>query len=758
MWLKKLSHKKKQFLLVGIMLAAISIVFCTWIEFTTELKEYANNRFSEVYCPDVYVYSQGNVNPKDNFSNDYSNIKEISSVTGKIVTAPMSHNNTTISSITNMMCTLNDNNFRKYMSIVEGDKTQSSPEEGEIWIAKTLASSYNIKIGDSLTINYNEPINFKVTAIYTATFAPSERLTIVANIVNKKSIEKFYQEEDAGILALNLYDKSEEEIAKLAMENKYSVQTFSRDKEKSYITDISGVVGGVSAIAALIVFLAALFIIRFIINNDLRKEIRSIGIYKSLGYSSKYIMGIYLKSYMFVGIIGITLGSILAIPIAQHLGVSTTQVLGGFKLTGTSILVCIGTIILLMCILWAGTMICLSRVKKITPVEALSSMQDSGEERYINSVIKNAKGPLATAINDIFKHRKTSIVTTLVLIVSIYLILFFASSYYTCSNIYENANKWIACPKFNTIVTGSITDKLVEDINNSKYVKSEICGNFFYYPPAVLPQYNGNSRDIEFLVLDNLEEKNTGIEIKKGSTPSRSEEIAVTDTFLKELNLQIGDYLKIGIKGQREDEFLITGTFSSMEGKSILMSVDGMKKIDETYEPDNCFITLNNQSDFDQFKSYIENQNSEIAVNKEWVAVKSAVLAIETMLTSIMKIMLIVFIVFVVISVVNVLALTINSKMKQYGILKSLGFGTEYMIEQNICYVLTLLSVSIVIAAILHLVLSKAIFAMIVIDVLSNSISLSVILILGIVLLIIAVTIMLSLPICKVTPVDLMEE
>ena len=123
-----------------------------------------------------------------------------------------------------------------------------------------------------------------------------------------------------------------------------------------------------------------------------------------------------------------------------------------------------------------------------------------------------------------------------------------------------------------------------------------------------------------------------------------------------------------------------------------------------------------------------------------------------------MKIMLIVFIVFVVISVVNVLALTINSKMKQYGILKSLGFGTEYMIEQNICYVLTLLSVSIVIAAILHLVLSKAIFAMIVIDVLSNSISLSVILILGIVLLIIAVTIMLSLPICKVTPVDLMEE
>lgn len=758
MWLKKLKQKKKQFFFVGIMLVAIAVVFCTCICFTLELRTYANNRFSEEYCPDAYVYSKGDLDQTDNFSSVSSNIESVSSIKGKYISGSMKHNSTSISSIINMVCTLNDDNFKKYIQIVDGDMSASMPGDEEIWIPKTLASSYNIKIGDALTVNYDIPIKLKVTGIYTSTFAPSERLTIIANIVNNKTLEKFVSEPDAGIFALNLYNKSEDKITELSTGNPYSLQTFSRAKVSNYITGISGVVGGVSAVAALFVFFAALFIIRFIINNDLQKEFRSIGIYKSLGYSSKTIIRIYIKAYILIAGIAITMGSLMALLLAYNLGQSTTEVLGGFKLTKTSAMVCIGSIILLIMLLWSGAMLSLRKIKKITPVQALSAVQDFGKEKFTHSVIKNAKTPLAMEINSIFKYKKSSIVTVLVLTISMYLILFFTSSYYTCSNIYKDANKWIASPKFNSIITGNITNDVVKSVKNSDYAQSEMCGNIFYYPPATLPQYSGNPRNIEFIVLDNLNEDVTGIKMKVGFSPIHKDEIAVSKGLLSELNMQIGDYLKIGITNKQEKEFLISGTFDSMEEQSIMMSVDEMKGLDQSYQPGYCFVTLKNSNDFKDFEKYIEENHTDIDVTQEFVALKSAMVAIENMLTSIMKVMLIVFIVFAVVSIVNVLALTISGKKRRYGILRSLGFTSRYMIAQNLCYIFILLGVSTVVAIILHLILSKSIFALVVIDVMTDSIALSTILVSATALLIIGVTVLLSLPIRKITPVDLMED
>ena len=157
------------------------------------------------------------------------------------------------------------------------------------------------------------------------------------------------------------------------------------------------------------------------------------------------------------------------------------------------------------------------------------------------------------------------------------------------------------------------------------------------------------------------------------------------------MNMKIGSYLKIGIGNGTEKEFLITGTFLSMEGKVIMMNVDAMKSIDSKYEPDNCFITLNDKNDFGEFKNDIVSKYNDVDVNEEWTALKSAVTSIESMLSNIMKIMLIIFIIFAVMSIINILSLTISGKRKEYGILKSLGFSTRYIISQNLCHIITLL-------------------------------------------------------------------
>lgn len=759
MWIKKLKRKKVQFLLVGIMLCVTAAVFCSCICFNFQLSSYSKERFSEAYCPDAYVFTIKDINPDHHFQNKEvrQNINSVDVLKGKNVSIPIKHESTNISSITNMMCSLTNSRFSQYIQRTEGDLTSVQPGDGEVWIVKTLASSYNIHIGDTLTMNYDNPVELKVSCIFTATYAPSERLTIMANIVNDKTLEQFNSEGDAGILAVDLKDTSEECITKMSVTNPYALLTFDREALKAYITKISNVVAAVSAIAALIVFIAALFIIRFIINNDLRKEMRSIGIYKSLGYSYKMIMNIYMKAYLLVGTIAITIGVLLSLPVVYYLGSSTAQVLGSFKLTSTSAIVGIITAALLIFMLWRGAMIALKKVRMITPVEAIATGQSLGEQKLSKSVIKSAKSPLATQVNEIFKHKKTSFVTLAVLTVSMYLLMFFASSYYTCGDIYDNVNIWLACPKFNTIITGNVTDDVNETIQNDENIKSAVSGNCFYFPPVELVDYKGNSRNVDFFILSDLSSKVTGITMSKGYTPEKSDEIALSAMLLKKLDKKVGDYLTITME-DRQVDYLICGSFASMESFTILLNVDAMRVLDPNYNPGLCFVNLKDKAKFADFKQNVESAYGSVSVDQDWTALRSAVDAIENMLTSVMLVMLIVFVLFAVIAIVNVLALTIAGKRRQYGILKSMGFTTSYMMSQNLCYIFIMLVVSVGIAGILHALFSKAIFAAVVINALENSASLLSGLVLGTIALIILVTVILSLPIRKITPVSLMEE
>lgn len=759
MWINKLKQKKLQFLLVGIMLCVTAAVFCTCICFNFQLAAFSNDRFSEKYCPDAYVFTITNLNPEEHFQKEEvkQNIENINILRGKNVSIPIKHGNTNISSITNMMCSMTNSKFSQYIQRTEGDLSSDQPGDGEIWIVKTLATSYHINVGDYLTMNYANPVKLKVTCIFTATYAPSERLTIMANIVNDETLKLFDSESDAGILAVDLKDTSERSITEMSVNNPYALLTFDREALKAYITKISNVVAAVSAVAALIVFIAALFIIRFIINNDLRKEMRSIGIYKSLGYSQKMIISMYLKSYMLVGIVSISIGVLLALPVVYNLGTSTAEALGNFKITATSAIVCVGTVLLLMLMLWCGAMIALKKIRTITPVEAIATGQALGETKLPHSVIKDAKSPVATQINEIFKHKKTSFITLLVLTISIYLLMFFASSYYTCGDIYDNVNIWLACPKFNTIITGNVTDEVKDFIQNDESIESATSGNCFYFPPVELVDYTGNSRTVDFFILSDLSTKTTGISMKEGHTPEQPEELALSTMLLRKLNKKVGDYLTITM-ADRQMDYLICASFDSMEAFTILLNVDAMRQLDPEYNPGLCFVRLKKNADFSAFKQRVESSYGEVSVDKEWTALQSAVQAIESMLTSVMLVMLIVFVLFALIAIVNVLALTIASKRRQYGVLKSLGFTTSYMMRQNISYICILLVTAIIVAVIMNMLFSKAIFAAVVINALESSTVLIGGLVLGTVGLILLATVILSLPIRKISPVSLMEE
>jgi putative ABC transport system permease protein len=738
---------------------AIAAVFSICVCFTMELRAYARDRFGEQYCPDVFVYALGNMGFEENFPelSLLSNIDSAHALKGKYISAPVKHGDANISSITNMACVLEDTEYLRYMDFIEGGLGAAQPNAGEIWITSTLANSYGISVGDVLRISYVNPVELTVSAIFAATFAPSERLTIMPNIINPETLGLLSHERDTGVWALNLYETGEDYVNQLAMGDKYALLTFSRERLSSYVTDITGVVGSVSGIAALVVFMAALLIMRFVMQNHLQKEIRFIGIYQALGYRVKYIVSLYMKGYCLIGCAAVLVGALCSIPISYYLGNGTAGALGRYRLTDATYVSCAACIIILTILLLGGARLAMRNLHAITPVEALFIGSSSGERKIAPSLIQNASSPLSMAINEVFKHKQASAVTLLALSISIYLILFFASSYQACENIYEHANIWLACPRFNAIITGDIDDDLILAARGSPYVKTVVSGDFFYYPPIRMPQYDGNARSVEFVVIDDPSENASGIAMENGGSPADAGEIAVSVLLLQELGMDIGDALTIAID-TRSSDFRITGAFASMEGLAIIMPVEGMKNINENYYQDNCFITLRENANFSSFKRDIESRFPAVAVAQEWTALKTAILAIENMLTSIMKVMLAIFIVFAAISIVNVMTLGMNSKKRQFGILKSLGFSANYLILQNLLYIIVFFITGSLIASALHLALSERLFAMAVIDAMESLNAISGMLLLGTGLLIAGISYCLGNSIKKITPTELFME
>jgi putative ABC transport system permease protein len=760
MWRKKINHKKKQFTLVGIMFGIIAMVLCACTIFLIELNVYADFRFSETYCPDAYVYSLHNISMESNFPKEEvaENIREVAVLDGKSISVPLYFHGENISSITSMFCSLDDEAFLKYITPLEGDVSQKKePGDGEVWIVSTLASSYNIQIGDTIFVMYDEPVSLRVSGIYSSTYAPSERLTIMVNIVNEATLQHFEYDMDGCVIAVNLKDASEEKVNQLAMGNPSALITMSRAGLKRYITQIGGVVGMVSAAAALIVFIASLLIIRFIINIDIKKEFNSIGIYQSLGYTNKDIISIYTKGYLFVGGISIAIGILLSTVIAYYLCNETTKILGIFGLSKATIFVCIVCFVLLMLILWRGVHSALKKIQNITPVDVLCAGQSSGEFKIGKSVIKQAKSPFETAVNDIFRHKKTSTLTLIILSTTFFLLLFFSASYYSCSRIYEDANIWVACPKFNAIVTGSVSEEISEYVRNRNDAKSAICGNCFYYPAVTLPQYTGNSRNVDFYVFEDTAQDITGVTIKKGKNPELKNEVAISEILLKQLGLEIGDNLIVE-RGETKVWYEICGSFASMESLTIYMTMDALRQIQPEYVPGMCYIMLKEGTDYVQFKKDLEQKFTGISVDCEWSALRYAMKAIEGMLTNVMMVLLIVFMVFAIVGVINILALTINNKKRQYGIMKALGFKESYIVKQNLWYAMIMNIVSLIIALILHGCLSKSIFAMIVINALSNSLRMNISLLGMIILIILWIIYGISKIASKTTPLSLMEE
>ncbi len=751
MWFKKIKHNKAKFILLGIALLMNSIIVTLAIDFTLELKKFSEVCINEDNAADVFAIAFG-ANDEDVIfdDEDREHIEDLYLMDGKVISVPILADDIDVSQFYQIMLFIEDENKYFYLDEeIEGDL----PKSGEVWISKTIAKSNNISIGDTVTLNYDEPKELIVSGIYHSSLTSTASLCVTPLILSVEDKDNFSEMEGAFI-AIEIDDERLSDS--IFSDNDYIVTSYSREVLQNKFIEISNLLGIVGALAAVIVFIVALVVVKYIVKNDIDRQIKIIGIYKCLGYRNKKIVGFYLIGYLVTGIVTTSVGSILALPFVKYMCNLCTEYVAGFELTIISLYCCGGVVIGMNLLLIINLMTALRKVYKITPVEAFNAGQVASTKRIPKSIIKDAATALQTSINNIFKYKKRSVMLLLVFVICLLMSFLFAKIAYSSYFMTDNSNLWFAVPKNNCYMFGNIDGEVVEWLNEQEEIKTYVYGNINYNMSVEINEKKIDKCNVTFDIFNDASEDKTGVLID-GKAPGKNE-VVISRNLVSILGCKVGDKLLITYEDEAV-EYEIAGTYLSLlSNYGIMMTVEGMELLDDAYISTMAFVTLENENDFALFSDKCEDTWRNITVDKDWFAMNNALSSVKVILLSVSGILIFVFVLVSIMLVVIILMIENNNKRRQFGVLKAMGFRNSYMVWQNI-YLYTILGVlGVGIALAIHLMLSDQLLTIVLINAFEDSAIILSAFSVGFLMLLIITVLLLCGKIKNIKPIELMED
>lgn len=770
MWKKKLKKKKQQFLLIGMILMFSAAILAGCISFTVETAKSSGYYYKPENCPELFLLVSGE-NMQESILKDSDLMKPVGILycqPAKIIVGEFLYEGKRLPKYGMAITALE--NYKEvpwYMDIVKRDKYIRSsvrPGDNEIWISSVYAKDNNIHVGDTVLINGSTKKELKVSAMFNAAVCPSGMMGVYPFYVNEATLDTL-EDKPGTYMAFSLKDGSmtlEEFRNKLPGEifNNIIYDLDRSGMELSFST-AGALFGGIGALAALVIFIVSVIVIRFLLKSTLIREYRSIGIYKSLGFTSKEIKYFYLKCYLMTGGFALPAGVLLGLPVSFILGSTTFRYMGSYRISYATLLLGVLTVILLLGILTMNVEWTLKSIKKITPVEAINIGMTSSKVKLKKSIIKNAYTPLSMAINYIFKRKGMSIMVMIILTVSFYLAIFFSCINYTCGNLDKHLDRWFGLPQSDCIIETAITQDIIAYLEQDEKVLSAGYADFNFHIRNM--KCNDKGLDLSnssVFAYNTFDETVLDFYYTDGRPPVNPCEIGVSDSQLKDIGLKAGDYINLTI-GDHTGEYLICGSFSSWYrgGKNFHILNSELDRCHASHSNQTGFIRLKNKGSYEQFKQEFEAKFPKVQVNTMSPALKTATDSIMELASPITITLVGVFILFSLLNIINLLLMNNIENRRQYGILKALGFTNRYICIQNLYNIAILTCGAVILAQIIHHTASGALFYVFGgVNAMENPVWLNSIVTVLMVAFILLITLLFSLPLKKIVPADLMEE
>ncbi|WP_250672786.1 FtsX-like permease family protein [Paraclostridium ghonii] len=694
MWLAKLKRKKSQYSLLGVIFTIAISLICVSTVIIGVSKTFALNYYMGDSTPDIQVITLNDsvVNKTDSwFKSKGEKVRNYKKSDMFSVSTNLSFNNKENDNLMSYVVPMKSmEGLSNKMEIVEGDKTQKSPRKGEIWISATTANLNNIKVGDKAKIvdNKGKTHEYKVSAIINDSNQASTSVGILYVYVNEYERYTLSSLPYAKMITMNCDGDSSKVSQELVDYINEPIGGFILDKSLYIISAMTAtsLLGGLSLMAAIVLAIVLILILKVNVKNNILKEYKSIGIYKCMGYSSKKIRSIYLYSYGVVSIISSLIGLLIAIPLVSYICNIAFKNLGEYKFDLMSLGIMITVLIIFNLIVYITLFISLKCINKIKPVEAINIGLTSSKEKLKKSLIKNNSSSLCMAINDIFKYKKNNFIILIIFVLVFYMSTLFLNISYTMLNLdselYEifgtaNADMVISAPS-------DIEDSIKEI---KEYIdKDDRVENYYLWDVVAKTKVGIDSKKYDVVggmvaatVYNEFNEKD--FSILQGMNPRNNKEVSVSLDIMKRNNLKIGDYITLNVEGKNK-EFLIVGIYKSMMngGQSVRLTNDALEG---ESNGNIAFVKLKNIDDYENLKKDIDNKFDSIIIDKVYEALKDAASQVVETSVPISIILLVGVLIFGIVNIVNILITNNLDNRRNYGIMKSLGFTSQYIKRRN---------------------------------------------------------------------------
>ncbi len=753
MWLKKLKRKKLPFLLAGVILLVSALIFSASLGFAVEANRFGTEYYSREGLPNLMYVSGDTWVPeaiRQAAPNEVIGVSE-----GYQMMEPVDFNGEKLTGIFQVIPLSDYTEIPWDTTPKEGDTASKGPNPGEVWLPRVWADIQGIHTGDALTLQGGQ--RMIVSTLYDSYMIPSSMMSLFIFYVHPDDFNKMPEMLPSNLTALYTdgdIEALKETIAPLVTGAR-SLVGLDRDMFIQSLTMISMILGGIGILSAVMIFIVAVAVIRFMLRANLMKEYRSIGIYKSQGFPNRAIRGFYLNSYAVVGGVSIALGALAGVPVAAALSRMGMKYAGGFSVTPMLFALAAVSFALLLAALVLNVFLATRPIKRITPVDALRIGVTSTKAKFKRAWVKNASSPFAMAVNDIGKHKGYSFMIVLILSVSFYLVLFFLSTRVTVNTMEKHIDTWFSIPQSDVYVTGRTTDELIRRTSEHPDVETVVISEEIFKTPLTLNSMYNTTLTFSPLVFDDF----SCLPYIEGRAPEEANETALNQVALAELGLQIGDYLSLSL-GSEFAPFLITGSYGSMmqDGKTLQLLSDALPAHGAEFVPGILMVFLKDGASPDAFARELASEFEGIDASEKLDMIVDTVKSVQIMIAPVTLVLIFVFIAFSLLNIINLIIQNHADSRRQYGILKALGFSSGYITARSAWRIMLLSGVAACVSLLLHLLFSARLFTLAILDALSLAIP-ETLLMLGVLLAVLMlVTLLFCLPVKKITPRELMEE
>lgn len=556
-----------------------------------------------------------------------------------------------------------------------------------------LYKTNDIKVGSTVEISIgSHAMEYTVCGFFNSAMAGSHNCGLTELILTQ---DKYDELETLGyapkstLCSVRLFDKSENRNYEASLKSTISKQFpnltmvsngYDMVVQARYISQM--ICSGIMSAMAFFVLLIALVVIISNIINYIQVNMKNLGALKAIGYTSRQLVCSLLLQFL-----GLTLTSAIVGACASY---ALFPAVNSMMIAQTGIPYAVHFLplpVLLSMLILGGTValavwFASRRIKKIEPITALRSGVATHSFKRNHVPLEKTKAPLnfalalKTTLSGV-KHNITVCITMLVLS----LIVVFSGV--------MTKNMMADMTPFLNLIVGETADSCISvNVNTENDFLAEVDADSrvekAYLYTTINVTYSGGA-ELLVTICDDFSKVNNPSVIYKGRFPKYENEIAIGAKYAKESGLKVGEEIEIAANGKVE-KYLISGLtqVTNYLGRDGLLTRAGYERLgmltDVSY-----YLNLTDDTDIDAFNSYVKEKFGN-SVNTT-INVDSTIEAAAVVYVSLMTIIVIAILFLSAIIITFVLYLLVrtmlNNKMRDYGILKSLGFTTRQLILQT---------------------------------------------------------------------------